>query len=125
MRVRLAALLAFCIASFAAGALLTVSGAGVPEPPSRTPERCRGGAAERSARRPDQSGAAPNDEAAAESEASTVSVPVEGTNLVRGKSTVSVAAPIERVREAVLDFAHYPEFMPHYTNAKLLGRKPG
>jgi ribosome-associated toxin RatA of RatAB toxin-antitoxin module len=57
-------------------------------------------------------------------EVTAVSVPIEGSELVRGRSTVIVAAPIAKVREAVLDFAHYPEFMPHYSAAKVLGRTP-
>ena len=52
----------------------------------------------------------------------TDSIPVEGTDFVRGRTAVKVRAPIARVRESVLDFAHYAEFMPHYRNAKLLGR---
>lgn len=55
-------------------------------------------------------------------EVETVSVPIEGTELVRGRSTVVVDAPIDRVRDAVLDFTHYPEFMPHYSGCKVLGR---
>jgi hypothetical protein len=50
------------------------------------------------------------------------SVPVEGTDYVHGRTTVKVHAPIARVRESVVDFAHYAEFMPHYRSAKLLGR---
>ncbi len=51
-----------------------------------------------------------------------VAVPIAGSELVRGRSTVKVAASIEKTREAVLDFGHYAEFMPHYRNAKILGR---
>jgi hypothetical protein len=50
------------------------------------------------------------------------SVPVEGTDYVHGRTSVKVHAPIARVRESVVDFAHYAEFMPHYRSAKLLGR---
>jgi ribosome-associated toxin RatA of RatAB toxin-antitoxin module len=50
------------------------------------------------------------------------SIAVEGTDYVRGRTAVKVHAPIARVREAVVDFAHYAEFMPHYRSAKLLGR---
>ena len=50
------------------------------------------------------------------------SVPVEGTDYVHGRTAVKVHAPIARVRESVVDFAHYAEFMPHYRSAKLLGR---
>jgi ribosome-associated toxin RatA of RatAB toxin-antitoxin module len=52
----------------------------------------------------------------------TDSVPIEGTDFVRGRTAVKIHAPIAGVREAVLDFAHYAEFMPSYRNAKLLGR---
>ncbi|HEY4122750.1 MAG TPA: SRPBCC family protein [Byssovorax sp.] len=58
------------------------------------------------------------------SDVQTTSVPMDGTDLVRGKSTVKVAAPIDKVREAVLGFSHYAEFMPHYKSAKVLGRAP-
>jgi ribosome-associated toxin RatA of RatAB toxin-antitoxin module len=51
-----------------------------------------------------------------------VPVPIGGSALVHGKSTVTVAAPIDRVREAVLGFGHYAEFMPHYSNCRVLGR---
>jgi ribosome-associated toxin RatA of RatAB toxin-antitoxin module len=60
---------------------------------------------------------APND-------AQSVPVPVAGTDLVRGKSTIKVQAPIEKVREQLFAFAQYPEFMPHYKKAKVLGRAP-
>jgi polyketide cyclase/dehydrase/lipid transport protein len=52
----------------------------------------------------------------------TDAIPIDGTELVRGRTAVKVNAPIARVRESVLDFAHYAEFMPHYRSAKLLGR---
>ncbi len=55
----------------------------------------------------------------------TVPVPVGGGSaLVHGRSTVTVNAPIERVREVMLGFPHYPEFMPHYSNCRVLGRTP-
>jgi ribosome-associated toxin RatA of RatAB toxin-antitoxin module len=52
------------------------------------------------------------------------SLPVAGSDLVHGRTAVVVKAPIQRVREAVFDFAHYAEFMPHYTSCKVLGRTP-
>lgn len=58
-------------------------------------------------------------------EASREAIPVEGTDLVRGRSTVVVHAPLEVVRSTVLDFDAYPDFMPHYANARELGRKKG
>lgn len=51
-----------------------------------------------------------------------VPIPVAGTDFVHGRATVKVAAPIEKVRETVLDFGHYADFMPHYRSAKVLGR---
>jgi ribosome-associated toxin RatA of RatAB toxin-antitoxin module len=80
---------------------------------------------ERAAQLPDplgpSSAAEPGD---SDAEAQPVSVPIPGSELVRGRATVMVAAPIARVRESVLDFAHYAEFMPHYSNARVLGRTP-
>ena len=52
----------------------------------------------------------------------TESVPIDGTDFVRGRTAVKIHAPIAAVRESVLDFAHYAEFMPHYRTAKVLGR---
>lgn len=49
-------------------------------------------------------------------------VPIANSKLVRGLATVTVRAPIERVRDAVLGFKHYPEFMPHYRASRVLGR---
>lgn len=66
----------------------------------------------------------PADQALAAAGVSTVPVPIAGSDLVRGRSTVTVKAPIERVRDAVLGFSKYPEFMPHYSSCKLLGRTP-
>jgi ribosome-associated toxin RatA of RatAB toxin-antitoxin module len=51
-------------------------------------------------------------------------VPIAGSELVHGRSTVRVSAPVARVREVVTDFAHYAEFMPHYQSSKLLPRTP-
>lgn len=80
---------------------------------------------ERAAQLPDPLGpssdAEPGD---SDLEVQPVSVPIPGSELVRGRSTVVVAAPLARVREAVLDFGHYAEFMPHYSNARVLGRTP-
>lgn len=56
-------------------------------------------------------------------EAEPVAVPIEGgAGLSRYRSTLTIAAPLEKVRETVLDFSPYPEFMPEYSKAKLLGR---
>jgi len=51
-------------------------------------------------------------------------VAVNGTKMLRGRSTVLVNAPLDKVRTAVLDVDHYAEFMPHYRSARVLGRKP-
>ena len=61
---------------------------------------------------------------AASGEVTTVPVRIEGSNFVRGMSTVVVNAPIDKVRERVLAFGDYPEFMPHYTKCRVLGRTP-
>jgi ribosome-associated toxin RatA of RatAB toxin-antitoxin module len=51
-----------------------------------------------------------------------VAVPIEGSELVRGSATTVVDAPLAKVREGVLGFADYADFMPHYTKSKMLGR---
>jgi hypothetical protein len=55
---------------------------------------------------------------------STEKLPIEGTDLVRGRSTVLVDAPLSKVRKAVLAFRHYAKFMPHYRQASTLGKLP-
>lgn len=57
-------------------------------------------------------------------QARTVPVPIPNSSLVRGRSIVNVHAPLARVREVILDFARYPEFMPHYEACRLLGVTP-
>lgn len=51
-----------------------------------------------------------------------VAIPIAGTEYVRGRTTLKVNAPIEKVREAVLDFGHYTEFMPFFRGSRVLGR---
>ncbi|MEJ7730555.1 MAG: SRPBCC family protein [Polyangiaceae bacterium] len=51
-------------------------------------------------------------------------LPIANSDLVRGSATVVVDAPLPKVRETVLGFADYAEFMPHYQKSKLLGRTP-
>lgn len=51
-----------------------------------------------------------------------IAIPIAGTELVRGRTTVKIDAPIEKVREVVLDFGHYAEFMPFFRSSKVLGR---
>lgn len=62
--------------------------------------------------------------AASEPAPQAEAVPIEGTDMVEGRATMNVAAPIKKVREAVVQFKSYPEFMPHCTGAKVLGRTP-
>ncbi|WP_437536091.1 SRPBCC family protein [Sorangium sp. So ce726] len=54
----------------------------------------------------------------------SMAVPIGSTGFARGRSTVVVKGPLERVRAAVLSFERYPEFMPHYKKCRLLGRTP-
>jgi len=68
------------------------------------------------------SDASPGAPQADEPEPEAVTVPIEGSELLRGRAKVKVKAPLSKVREAVLDFGHYAEFMPHYKNCKVLGR---
>lgn len=42
---------------------------------------------------------------------------VRGSSLERVRGTVAVNAPIDQVRAVLFDFAHYPQFMPHYKKA--------
>ena len=51
-----------------------------------------------------------------------VAIPVDGTELVRGRATLKIDAPLEKVRAAVLDFGHYTEFMPFFRGSRVLGR---
>jgi hypothetical protein len=51
-----------------------------------------------------------------------VAVPIPGTDFVRGRTTLKVNAPLEKVREAVLDFGRYTEFMPFFRGSRVLGR---
>lgn len=51
----------------------------------------------------------------------TIAVPMPGSSLVRGRSSVLVRASLSRVREVVLDFARYPELLPHVEACKMLG----
>ncbi|MBW2458243.1 MAG: SRPBCC family protein [Deltaproteobacteria bacterium] len=52
-------------------------------------------------------------------------VPIEGSDLVRGRSTVMVNAPIDQVRDVVFDYDRYAEFMPHYRASRIVGRASG
>ncbi|HSN99123.1 MAG TPA: SRPBCC family protein [Candidatus Nanopelagicales bacterium] len=54
----------------------------------------------------------------------TEPVPIPGTHLVRGRSTLVVDAPVSRVRAAIRAFSRYPEFMPHFRTCRIIGRSP-
>jgi ribosome-associated toxin RatA of RatAB toxin-antitoxin module len=57
-------------------------------------------------------------------QAKTESIRIPGSKLVRGRTTLVVGAPLAKVRSTVLDFAHYPDFMPHFRKCRVLGRSP-
>lgn len=46
----------------------------------------------------------------------------EDEELVRGRSTVRVDAPLDRVRAAVLRFNDYASFMPHYRASRVIDK---
>jgi ribosome-associated toxin RatA of RatAB toxin-antitoxin module len=50
------------------------------------------------------------------------SIPIAGTDFVRGRATLVVDGPLAKVREVLLDFEKYPEFMPEFSGGKILGR---
>ncbi|MDI1478804.1 SRPBCC family protein [Polyangium sp. y55x31] len=60
--------------------------------------------------------------ASAAANPTAVAVPIPGSDLVRGRAKVIVAAPIDAVRARVLAFGEYARFMPHYSSSKILGR---
>ena len=51
-------------------------------------------------------------------------LPIDGSDLVRGRATVMVDAPIDKVRATLLDFEKYPEFMPEFSRSRILNRLP-
>lgn len=53
-----------------------------------------------------------------------VGVAIEDSGLVEAKATVVVKAPVDKTRAAVLKFEDYPQFMPEYSDAKMLGKAP-
>ncbi len=57
-------------------------------------------------------------------EPEVVGVPERGSGIDAVHGTVGVDAPLERVREVVFGFARYPEFMPGYKGAKIVGPAP-
>lgn len=52
----------------------------------------------------------------------TEGIPIEGSQLVQGRSTVVVDAPLDKVKATVLRYDDYAEFMPHYTSSKIVGK---
>lgn len=52
-------------------------------------------------------------------------VPIAGSEWTRGRATVTVKAPMDKVRATLLDYERYPEFMPEFSGSKILGRMPG
>src|SRR5262249_24093395 len=49
---------------------------------------------------------------------------VPGTGIQRIRSTITVDAPVDRVRAVMFDYARYPEFMPMYEKASVLSTTP-
>ena len=50
-------------------------------------------------------------------------VPVEGSELGRGRATVKVNAPLATVREHVTDYGSYAEYLPRQKRSQVLRRK--
>lgn len=57
-------------------------------------------------------------------DATRESVPTSDADLVHGRSTTLVHAPLAKVRRIVTRYDDYAEFMPHYTASRVLGKKP-
>lgn len=53
-----------------------------------------------------------------------VPVAIAGSDLVEAKATMKVSAPLDKARAVVLKFEDYPQFMPEYSDAKMLGKAP-
>lgn len=53
------------------------------------------------------------------------SIEVAGSKLNRTRAVVIVDAPMDAVRRALFDFAHYHEFMPGYRPSRIIGPTPG
>jgi ribosome-associated toxin RatA of RatAB toxin-antitoxin module len=50
-------------------------------------------------------------------------VPIEGSELVRGRATVVVEAPLDTVRDHVTDYGSYAEYLPRQRRSQVLRRK--
>jgi ribosome-associated toxin RatA of RatAB toxin-antitoxin module len=57
-------------------------------------------------------------------EAEVELLPVAGSSLGRARATVMVRAAVDKVRAVLLDFPSYPEFLPHYKSARVVGKTP-
>lgn len=53
-----------------------------------------------------------------------IPIAIPGSGLVEAKATLRVARSIDKAREVVLKFEDYPQFMPEYSGAKMLGKMP-
>ncbi|MFO0588548.1 MAG: SRPBCC family protein [Polyangiaceae bacterium] len=53
-----------------------------------------------------------------------VAVAIPGSGLVEAKATLRAARSLDKAREVVLKFEDYPQFMPEYSGAKMLGKLP-
>ena len=52
-------------------------------------------------------------------------VPIDGSTRVRGRASIVVNAPLDKVRMVLVDFEKYPEFMPAFSGSKILSRMHG
>jgi len=51
--------------------------------------------------------------------------PIAGSALVHGRATITVNAPARQADRVVLDFDRYAEFMPEFSNSKILSHSHG
>jgi ribosome-associated toxin RatA of RatAB toxin-antitoxin module len=49
---------------------------------------------------------------------------VAGTGIQRIRATITIGAPVDRVRSVMFDYGRYPEFMPLYEKASVLWTTP-
>ncbi|MBK8258138.1 MAG: hypothetical protein IPK82_36415 [Polyangiaceae bacterium] len=73
---------------------------------------------------PTASDAGKSSSASQTEEVEPVAVPIAGSDLVEAKATGVVKAPIEKLRVAIHKFEDYPQFMPEYSDAKILAPLP-
>jgi ribosome-associated toxin RatA of RatAB toxin-antitoxin module len=48
----------------------------------------------------------------------------EGSSVRTAGAAIAIAAPIDCVRNVILDFAHYSEFLPQFTKSRVLSKGP-